>query len=462
MPFCPNSGWLSRQLKPEMSITNTAIPNHRSQLGSRSSQDRRRRTTEVIEDREPSIKDQEPNLSTRNHQLSTSLHVALLTGGDDKPYVLGLVSALTSIGVNIELIGSDEVSVPELLDNPHVKFLNLRGDQKHDAPLLQKVLRITKYYWRLLRYAAVTNAAIFHVLWNNKFELFDRTLLLVYYKLLGRKITMTAHNVNMRKRDGTDTWLNRSSLWIQYRLVDYIFVHAEANKAELLAQFGVAERKVSVIPFGINNTVPHTGLGSAEAKKILGILPNDKVVLHFGQIAPYKGLEYLVTAFRKLLASDPSYRLIIAGKPKWDGSYWSEIAQLIGKVDALDRVIQRIEHIPDSETEIYFKAADVLVLPYRAIFHSGVMFLAYSFGLPVVGADVGALKDEIIQGQTGLIFKPCDSADLAAKIDEYFASDLFRNLQDNRLAIKEYANKRYSWDKVAAITTTAYEQLLVT
>ena len=66
------------------------------------------------------------------------------------------------------------------------------------------------------------------------------------------------------------------------------------------------------------------------------------------------------------------------------------------------------EFIPDEETEIYFKAADVLVLPYRHIYQSGVLFLGYSFGLPVLAADVGSLKDEIVEGKTGFVFRPED------------------------------------------------------
>ena len=74
----------------------------------------------------------------------------------------------------------------------------------------------------------------------------------------------------------------------------------------------------------------------------------------------------------------------------------------------------RAEYIPDDETELYFKAADVLVLPYRHIYQSGVLFLGYSFGLPVLAADVGALKEEIVEGKTGFVFKPEDSVDLAS------------------------------------------------
>ena len=143
---------------------------------------------------------------------------------------------------------------------------------------------------------------------------------------------------------------------------------------------------------------------------MLGISTSDKTMLCYGQIAPYKGLEYLVTAFTELLTKDKSYRLIIAGKPKWNEAYWKRIEQLIVDNGVVDRVIERIEHVPDEKTELYFKAADVLLLPYTHVFQSGVLFLGYSFGLPVIVADVGSLNEEIIEGETGFVFKRRDSA----------------------------------------------------
>jgi glycosyltransferase involved in cell wall biosynthesis len=125
-----------------------------------------------------------------------------------------------------------------------------------------------------------------------------------------------------------------------------------------------------------------------------------------------------------------------------------------------DRVIQKIEYVPDEATELFFKAADVLILPYARVFQSGVLFLGYSFGLPAIAADLGPLKDEIIEGQTGLVFKAHDSSDLAKKTEEYFTSELFHDLEARRAQIKEYANERYSWAKVATITTIVYSRLL--
>lgn len=396
--------------------------------------------------------------AVRNPQCK--VHIALLTGGGDKPYALGMAAALTSVGVRVDFIGSNDHSVPEVTANSQVKFLNLRGDQCPKAKVSAKMVRVLKYYAKLVRYAAAARPKVFHILWHNKFQLFDRTLLLLYYKLLGKRLVFTAHNVNSGKRDGNDTWLNRRTLRLQYRLLDHIFVHTDGMKNEMCSDFRVSANKVSVIPFGVNNTVPNTDLSRREARRRLDLNNIDKTLLFFGNIAPYKGLEYLVAAFAQITKQDANYRLIIVGRPKGRESYWCEIEQTILSNGMSDRVIRRIEYVPDHDTELYFKAADVLVLPYTHIFQSGVLFLSYSFGLPVIASDTGSLKREIIEGQTGCVFEPRNSSDLAEKVEKYFNSELFRNLESRREEIKAFANERYSWDKVAAITTSIYSKLL--
>ena len=82
--------------------------------------------------------------------VPSTVHVALLTGGGDKPYALGLAAALTSHDISLDFIGSDELSVQELLTNSRISFLNLRGDQRPEASLLAKVLRILSYYVKLI------------------------------------------------------------------------------------------------------------------------------------------------------------------------------------------------------------------------------------------------------------------------------------------------------------------------
>jgi glycosyltransferase involved in cell wall biosynthesis len=400
-------------------------------------------------------------LSTINNQPSTALRISLLTGGADRPYALGLTAALTSAGLSVDFIGSDDLNLPELRNNRLVNFLNLRGDQRENVSFGKKALRILAYYGRLIRYAASARPPIFHILWNNKFEFIDRVFLMLYYKMMGKRLVLTAHNVNAAKRDSRDSFLNRVSLRIQYGLTDHIFVHTERMKRELLADFGIRENKVSVIPFGINDTSPATAITTSEAKQRLGVSTGDKTALFFGQIAPYKGLEYLISAFSELAKRDGSYCLVIAGKvKKGHADYWNEIQRKIAASEIRAQVIERIEHIPDEDVELYFKAANVLIVPYTHISQSGVPFLAYSFGLPVIATDVGSLREDIIEGKTGFVCRPQDSSDLERVIGQYFESELFRNLETRRSEIKQYANERYSWDKVAAITTSVYSKLL--
>jgi glycosyltransferase involved in cell wall biosynthesis len=90
------------------------------------------------------------------------------------------------------------------------------------------------------------------------------------------------------------------------------------------------------------------------------------------------------------------------------------------------------------------------------------LFLAHSFGLPVVAADVGSLKDDIAEGTNGFLFQPEDPVDLANAIQKYFTSDLYKNLSSRREEIKNYAARRHSWDVVADTTMNVYAGLLRT
>jgi glycosyltransferase involved in cell wall biosynthesis len=385
----------------------------------------------------------------------------LFTGGIDRPYTFGLAMELISKGATLDVIGSDGVDFLEFHNTPGMNFLNLQGSQRADVNIIRKVLKLSVYYAKLICYATTAKPRIFHILWNNKLEIFDRVFLTLFYRLLGKKVVLTIHNVNAARRDSKDTFLNRLTLRIQYHLADHSFVHTERGKLELGAEFGVPVSRVTVIPFGINNAVPNTSLSQSEAKERLGIQDNKKTILFFGRIAPYKGLKYLVGAFQQLQARSDDYRLIIAGRPENDAqSYWSAIEESIREEVRKGRVLIKANHIPDDETEIYFKAADVLVLPYTRVYQSGVLFLSYSFGLPVLAANVGTLKEEIVEGRTGFVFKAEESSDLAATIQRYFASELFANLNIRRQEIKDFTTERHSWDVVGRVTMGVYANLL--
>lgn len=399
-----------------------------------------------------------PNYQAQNQD--SKIAVALLTGGGDRPYAYGLATELIARGVGMDLIGSDDLDCPEFRGRKGVNFLNLRGNQGPDASLARKISRVSLFYARLFLYAATAKPKIFHILWNNKFQLFDRTLLMLYYRLLGKKIILTVHNVNANRRDSTDSALNRRTLQFQYHQADHIFVHTREMKLELSKEYRIDEMKITIVPFGINNSVPNTHLSSHEAKERLGLRKEEKAILFFGNIAPYKGLEYLVSAFQQISATRSDYKLIIAGMPKGPEKYWAELHETIRLDVQSGKILLRKEYISDQETEVFFKAADVLALPYRYVYQSGVLFLGYSFGLPVLAADVGSLKDEIVEGKTGFVFAPADPVDLARAIELYFASDLFSNLSLLRREIRAYATNRNSWTAVGQSTVRVYASVL--
>jgi glycosyltransferase involved in cell wall biosynthesis len=387
------------------------------------------------------------------------LDVALLTGGQDRHYAVGLAMALMEQDVNLEVIGSDEVDGPEFQGNPRVQFWNLHGGQQTAGPA-RRVSRILVFYARLIQYAVTAKPEIFHILWNNKLQILDRSLLMLFYRVLGKKVVFTAHNVNAGRRDKKDSWLNRVTLKCQYKLLDHLFVHTEKMKDELVSEFDVDAAKITIIPYGVNNAVPFTELTREESRRKLGLRDDEKAILFFGAIKQYKGLEYLVAAFQKI-AAQGDYRLIIAGeRKKGCEEYWRSIQQTIEQDPTRDKILQKIEFIPDGETEIYFKAADVAVLPYTEIFQSGILFLAYSFGLPVIATDVGSFAEDIVGGRTGFVCKARDPDDLAAMIQQYFETDLYKELGERREEIRQITFFNHSWKVVAELTRNVYTALL--
>ncbi len=393
--------------------------------------------------------------------LRPGIEIGLLTGCQDRPYAFGLAMALVAKGVGVDIIGGDEIDSPELHTTANVRFLNFRGSQRNNVGFADKLTKLFAYYMRLISYAAHSRPKTLHILWNNKFEWFDRTVLMCYYKVMGKKIAFTAHNVNQARRDGNDSLLNRITLRIQYHLCDHIFVHTRKMKEELCQDFGVSGNAVTIIRHPINDAFPDTALTPSEAKQKLSLREEEKAILYFGRLRPYKGIEHLLAAFQLLVAKHPDYRLVLAGEPKKGSeAYREEIEHKVANDFKPGQVISRIQFIPDNEMELYLKAADVLVLSYKEIFQSGVLFLAYSYGLPVVATDVGSFREEIVEGKTGFLCKPGDVEDLAGTLEKYFASELYRELRTRRQEIREYAFRVHSWDAVAELTRKAYQQAL--
>lgn len=150
------------------------------------------------------------------------------------------------------------------------------------------------------------------------------------------------------------------------------------------------------------------------AREKLGLKPNLKTILFFGLIRDYKGLDLLIEAFSTL---DDSYQLVIAGETY--GSF-EMYQKLIDRSANRDRISVFAEYISDQRVPLFFSAADVLVLPYRAATQSGVTAIAYHFDLPIIATDTGGLKELVLDSKTGLIVDRVDADSIAESILKFF------------------------------------------
>ena len=173
-----------------------------------------------------------------------------------------------------------------------------------------------------------------------------------------------------------------------------------------------------------------------EARKILGVGMGEKVILFFGFIRKYKGLDILLHAMRILKDRDPSIKLLIAGEFYEDRKAYTD---LIDALHIADQLLLHTDFIPGNEVRNYLCAADCVVQPYRDATQSGVTPLAYHFEVPMIVTNVGGLPRLVPHMKVGLVAEPTP-ADIAEKIISFFELPAEYFLP----AIRE-EKKKYSW-----------------
>ena len=180
-------------------------------------------------------------------------------------------------------------------------------------------------------------------------------------------------------------------------------------------------------------------ISMAEARQKLGIAKEDKVILFFGFIRKYKGLDILLEAMRILKDRGQDIKLMIAGEFYDDRKMYEE---LIARLGIQENLILHTSFIPDSEVKYYLCAADCVVQPYRNATQSGVTPLAYHFEKPMIVTNVGGLPDLVPDKISGLVAAP-EPGDIAEKITEFF-----RLGKDYFLPHLREEKKKYTWNNM--------------
>jgi glycosyltransferase involved in cell wall biosynthesis len=269
---------------------------------------------------------------------------------------------------------------------------------------------------------------------------------LMMARIRARRVVMTLHNLSPHNA----SWWQRTLYRLVFRLADQFVVHSELNRRAFLKAYPVAHGRVSVVPMGM-----HANEGAqapADARRALGLSDDAFIVLAFGNIRPYKGIDVLLQALRRLIDEGHDVVVLIAGKP-W-GSF-EPYQRLIEELCLQDHVVTRLEYVSDAEIPVIFGAADLAVYPYTAFdAQSAAATLALAFGLPLIVSDVGGLPD--FAEDERAIVPPSNTEALATAIARVMTDS---TLRDAFAATSRRLAGQLGWDDIAEKTIDTYRGL---
>jgi glycosyltransferase involved in cell wall biosynthesis len=186
------------------------------------------------------------------------------------------------------------------------------------------------------------------------------------------------------------------------------------------------------------------------AREKLEIPLNKKVLLFFGFIRDYKGLDLLINTMKNL---NEDYILVIAGEVYGD---FSKYEKMIDETGVRQKVKLFVRYINDDEVPLFFSAADVCVQPYKSATQSGIVGISYHFDLPMIATDVGGLKEMIEPYQTGIVIKKPEIKLIETAIKSYFDNNLAEKYRNNIAAYKEVC----SWKNLSKAIIDLYKDMI--
>ncbi len=224
-----------------------------------------------------------------------------------------------------------------------------------------------------------------------------------------------------------------------FKYIDYFIVMSKSVESDLLSLF--PDAKYIYTPHPLYD-IFGKGINKDNSRRQLKI-NESKLILFFGLIRPYKGLDLLIQATNVLKNKLTDFKILAIGDCYENPEPYSN---MINEYKINDIFDLRFEFVPHNKVRLYFSAADIIVLPYKSATQSGIVPVAYHFNKPVVVTNVGGLGEIVQEGKTGYVSNP-DSVEIANSIIEYFSNSDKVNFKEN---IKKY-NKNFSWDKFIEI-----------
>ena len=362
------------------------------------------------------------------------------------PYCQELLKSLSK-NIEVEFIGFKKL-YPDFLypGGTRVKDNNYKTPEIKNAEIRNILTYYNPFSWIWAGLSA--KGEIIHAQWWSHVLAPIYFVILSICKIRRKKIVITVHNVLPHENNKMNNFLNKAILIFG----DKFIVHNKKNKENLSNLYDIPKDKISIIPHGILEVASIKDISKKEAREHLKIPQNKRIILHFGNIRNYKGLDVLLESLKFIREEIEDAIFIIAGRP-WGN--WEKYEEIIRNDSISDIIIKKLDFIPPSEVEYYFSAADVVVLPYKYFdSQSGVGALALPFKKPLIVTNVGGLPDFVKDER--VIAKPNNSEDLARVIIKVLKNDdILRKLSRD----SEELLKKYNWDEIAKKTIELYAHL---
>jgi glycosyltransferase involved in cell wall biosynthesis len=353
------------------------------------------------------------------------------------PYDRALAAALARAGADVELATSRFLYGPV---PPAVGYrVEERFYRRSAARGLQARARLpfkaAEHVPDMLRFRRAADADVVHYQWLTVPTL-DRHLLST-----AQPRVMTAHYILPPRASRRQV----ASAHRVFDSMDAVVAHSEHSAARLRDEVGLAAEKVRVVPHGAFDYLTELPEEKPLPEKLAGA--EGPVILAFGLLRPYKGIENLLEAFRRVEGAE----LWIVGNPRMDVAPLRRLAEDAGRVRFVTRFVE------DAEIPAIFRRADVVALPYLDAEHSGVLYTGLAFGKPLVLSAVGGFP-EVAEAGAACLVPPGDAGALAATLSELVADEGAR--AELAAAATSAAAGPFSWDQAARRTMELYRELI--
>ncbi len=369
-------------------------------------------------------------------------------GGSFHLYTFGQAMGLIKNGVSVNLYTNNET------DNPNIPELGFYSFYINIFKSKYNFINGLRWIFGSLisiLHARISGISIFHfhIFYTNFLILFN--VLLV--KLLFGKIVLTIHDVTSfaEAENNKPTIINK----LVYRISNLILTHNKFSLEEINKRNSKIYKKIIIIPHG--NFIPFISndFDMKFSREYLKIPLDKKVLLFFGMIKKVKGLEILLKSLKEVIHKHPNVLLVIAGRV-WENDF-STYQNIIDKNNLNDYCIIHNRYIPQNEVGYYYKSADLVVLPYKKIYQSGVLMMSLSYEVPVLVSDLPPLMEIINDNENGFLFDSENINSLSDKLLEILSN---KDLLDKvKLKGTEIIKNEYNWIKIGSMTCKAYKSI---